>query len=384
MGDFSNTALSGLDAASFELSMDSNNIANVNTLGYKSEDASFYELYSGTSSGGIGSGALPGEVQYKFGQGNTIQTGTSTDMRIDGGGFFTLRDPGAGQTYYSRAGAFSLDDSGYLQNAQGYRVQGYLGTSTSGSLSDLQVSQTPLAPSATANVTFTGNLVNASSSAVTNTVTYYDTKGSSHTLGVTFTYNSGTSKWDLTYTVDSTAAAQVPAQTLTFSTAGAVSAGGTQTVDLGGGNSLALDLSAMTSYGSGSNISGPNGTADGYPAGNYSGFTLQKGGILVENYTNGQTKQVGSLALTSFFAKNGLLNAGNSNWLAGPNVGTITTGVSGSADLGSVMSGQLEGSNVDLSSQVVDMISAQRDFQSDAQVLKTGKMLDQTVLSINN
>lgn len=379
MGDFSNTALTGLDAASHELSVDSNNIANIKTLGYKASDANFYELYSG--SGDIGSGVLPGQTRHLFGQGSSIQTGLSTDMMVDGEGFFTLRDSGSGQQYYTRAGDFTLNSDGYLVNSQGYRVQGYQGTSQSGFLSDLQINQAPIAPSASENVAFTGNLNSQVNDGATQSVTFYDASGASHILAVQFSYNSGTSAWDLTYKVDGVAKTQTPAQSIAFNSAGQITSGQAQTVDTGIGN-LAFDYSAMTNYG-GSSLTGPIGNADGYTAGNYSGFVVQKGGVIVENYTNGKTKQVGSIALSKFFVNGELKNAGNNNWTAGSGVGQITTGISGSSGLGSISSGRLEGSNVDLSEQVVDMISAQRDFQSDAQVLKTGKLLDQTVLNIN-
>ena len=376
--DFSSTALTGLDAASYSLSLISNNIANVNTSGYKSAGANFYELLS---SGSVGSGVQAGNVQYSFEQGAAVQTGVGTNMMISGEGFFNVKDPGTGQLYYSRSGAFTLQD-GYLVNEQGYHVQGFQGTSQSGATSDIQISQTPLAPSATANVNFTGNLNPATNNGASQTVTFYDAAGNSHTLGVSFNYNSTSKLWGLSYTVDGTAQPQTPAQTMGFDASGNINSGQTQTVNTGAGT-LNLSLAGMTGYG-GSNMTGPTATADGYPAGTYSNFTVEQGGVIVEKYTNGQTKQVGSIALSSFFINGALQNAGGGNWTASSGVGTVTTGVSGSAGLGDISTGQLEGSNVNLSNQVVDMISAQRDFQSDAQVLKVGKLLDQTVLNIDN
>ena len=388
MGDFSNTALTGLDAASFELSQDSNNIANVNTLGYKAEGSHFYDLYSGESTSGVGAGVSTGDPVSDFSQGSTIQTGRVTDMLIDGEGFFNVKDTGTGQMFYTRAGSFNLDQTGFLITQQGFRVQGYPAPATSGALSDLQINKEPSPPSATKNLTFSGNLKNAASDPVTQTITYYDKKGSSHTLGVTFTYNSTNQNWDLTYSVDGTAVSQTPAQTMAFDDTGKLTSGGNQTIDLDGSGSgtdtIDIDFSAMTSFGDGGNVSGPTASADGFPAGNYSGFTVEPGGVLVARFTNGQTKDIGSIAISTFSSNDGLESAGQSNWRASRAAGSITTGVSGAGTVGEIVSGKLEGSNVNLSNQVVDMISAQRNFQSNAQVLKTGKILDQAILQINN
>jgi flagellar hook protein FlgE len=388
MADYSSTALTGLDAASYELAIDSNNIANVNTLGYKTQDTNFYELYSGTGGNGPGSGVTSSGVGYSFAQGNTIQTGLNTDMMISGSGFFSLTDPGTGQTFYSRSGAFSLNPNGYLVNKQGYQLQGYLGTTQSGSTSPLQISQEAMSPTASANVTFQGNINKANNDGASQTVTFYDAQGSAHSLVINFAYDTTNSTatsaaWDLSYSVDGGASTALAVPTLTYNSAGKITAGGTQTVNTGiGATTLSVNFASLTGYG-GSTLSGPTGTADGCAAGSYSGFSV-KNGVVTANYTNGKTTQVGSVALSSFFVNSGLQDAGNNNWIATQNVGTITTGVSGSFGLGSVSSGALEGSNVNLSSQVVDMISAQRNFQSNAQVLKTGKILDQTILSIDS
>lgn len=388
--DFSSTALTGLNAASYSLSLISNNIANVNSTGYKSVASNFYELLS---SGTVGNGVQSGDAQYSFGQGSTIQTGIDTNMMISGDGFFNVQDPGTGQLYYTRAGAFTLSSSGYLVNEQGYRVQGFAQTSSgpASNPSALLINQAAMPPAATTGMTFTGNLDSPANDGAAQSVTFYDARGASHTLTVTFKHDAASTSsstiWDLSYAVDGTTQTQTPAQTVTFNaTTGAMTGGQSQSVNTGitGMSNLTLNMAGMTGYG-GSSVSGPVGTAnDGNAAGTYSGFSIQKGGVVVEQYSNGQTAQVGTIALTSFFNNGGLQDQGNGNWTAGPNVGTINTNTPGNAGLGSISTGELEGSNVDLSSQVVDMISAQRDFQSDAQVLKVGKTLDQAVLSIDD
>ena len=376
--DFSRTALTGLNAASYNLSIISNNIANVNTLGFKSSTANFYNLYAsaGTNSAGMGVGV--GQTQRSFDEGSAVQTGLATNLQITGDGFFVLKDS-SGQTLYSRAGDFQLDKNGYLVNSQGIKVQGYSGDFTSGTLNDLQVDRSPSDPAASKNVTMSGNLDASGDKPFSQTVTVYDKRGASHSIQTDFKYDAKKKQWDVTYTVDGDSSSQ-KTSVITFDDSGKIATGKTFDLPVADG-SVKMDFNKLTSYG-GSSLAGPTADTDGYPAGNYMNITVEKGGKIYAHYSNGQSKQVGSVALAKFANNNGLQEIGNNNWIVTTDAGAVTTGVASKQGLGDINSGSLEGSNVNLSDQLVEMISAQRDFQSNAQVIKTGKTLDQAILNI--
>lgn len=376
-GDFSNTALTGIEAASYDLSVISNDIANVNTIGYKSSKAMFHDLYAGGGdSPGMGVGL--GYSVHSFDEGNAQNTGVSTNFQIAGDGFFELKNT-AGESYFSKAGDFTLDSSGYFINPQGMRLQGYEGTANSGFTHDLKIDKAPSAPQITKNVTLTGNLSKKSTDGFGQTVTVYDASGNTHAVKMNYKSSDDGKTWTVTYEVDGDSANQ-KTSTVSFGPDGKITAG--KTFDLSvQGKPITFDFSKMTGYGGGK-LAGPSAEPDGHSPGNFLNIDVGKSGQIYAIYSNGEKKEVGTVALTKFSNLNGLKEVGNNNWVSTTEAGKRITGTPGSQGLGELNSGVLEGSNVNLSAEFVDMISAQRDFQSNAKVIKTAKAVDQTLIDI--
>lgn len=378
MGDFSRTAMTGLDAAAHSLTTISDNIANNNTIGFKSSSSVFFDLMAGSGSNSSGMGVGIGQNKYSFNPGSSMRTGIATNLQIGGDGFFILKD-GSGQDLYSRAGDFQMDKEGYLVNPQGNKLQGFMGDATSGAVGEMLINRNPCAPEATKNSPITGNLNYTSGDTVTQTAKIYDKRGEVHSVQSDFVYDDVNKQWDVTYTVDGDVANQVTS-TITFDDSGKIATGQTFDVTVSDG-SVKFDFSKMTSYAD-SALAEPVADPDGFGAGTFNNLSLESGGKVYANYSNGQSKLIGTVAIAKFANNNGLQKVGSSNWVSTGDAGMITIGSSGKQGLGDIVSGSLEGSNVNLSSELVQMISAQRDYQSNAQVIKAGKALDQVILNV--
>lgn len=376
--DFANTALTGIEAASYDLGIISNDIANVNTIGYKSSKAMFHDLYAGSDGESPGMGVGLGYSVHSFEEGSAINTGKSTNFQIAGDGFFELKD-GAGASLFTKAGDFSIDQNGYFVNPQGLRLQGYQEGANSGFTGDLRVDRSPSPPQLTKAVSMAGNLSTKNSDGFGQTVSVYDKAGDSHSVEMKYKYDSDKKSWSVTYKVDGEKSSETTS-TIKFGADGKIVSG--QTFDLSvHGEPVKFDFSKMTGYGSGS-LAGPSASPDGFPPGNFINIDVEKGGKIYAQYSNGKKKEVGTIALAKFSNINGLKEVGNNNWTAGADAGSRISGAPGTQGLGAVNSGVLEGSNVNLSGEFVDMISAQRDFQSNAKVIKAAKTLDQTLIDI--
>lgn len=378
MGDFSDTALTGIEAASYDLSTISNDIANVSTIGYKSSKAMFHDLYTGSAGNEPGMGVGIGEAIHSFQEGGSMQTGSATDFKISGDGFFQVKDP-SGRIFYSRAGQFRLDTDGYFVNPQGMRLQGYSGEAVTGLLGNLRVDKTPSPPEATTDVDFTGNLNPKTADSFSQTINVIDKGGNKHPVEASFSYDKTAKSWTVKYTVDGDTA-NAKTSNITFSDDGKIQTG--QTFDLNvKGQNIKFDFAKMTGYGSGV-IAGPSALPNGHQPGAFNGVDVGEDGKVYARYSNNKTKVIGTIALTHFSNQNNLKEVGGNAWVAESGVGRVTTGVPGSQGLGKLSSGVLERSNVNLSAEFVDMISAQRDFQSNAKVIKTSKTLDETLIDI--
>lgn len=404
------TALSGLSAASQDLDVIGNNVANSGTVGYKQSQIQFADIYANSladsASLQVGTGTKVAQVEQQFVQGNITASNNPMDVAINGQGFFVM-DSG-GSTVYTRNGQFQLNKNGNIVNANGDILRGYplssSGQITTGSLSDLVINSSNMAPSATTKINAGLNLdatstapVNAFSTTDPTTynnstsTTIYDSLGNSHVLQ-TYYVTNGTGSWNVYASLDGTPvgytppATAVPATTLTFSSNGALSGGSPVSLSLpltdGASTPMAVSLNytGTTQYGS---VFGVNSMQqNGYTSGQLSNFTIGSDGMITGNYTNSQSTTLGQVALANFADPNGLQSIGNNEWISTYASGPALAGVPGSASLGVLQSSATESSNVDLTTQLVDMITAQRDYQANAQTIKTEDAITQTLLGL--
>lgn len=399
-------ALSGLSAASDDLGVTANNIANSNTNGFKKSRSEFAEVYAvsteSLASNTTGSGVRLNSVAQQFDQGNIDFTGNSLDLAIAGEGFFTLSD--AGSLSYTRAGAFSVDRDGYVGDADGRRLQVYPslgnGAFNTGGLQDLRLLTGQNPPQATAEVTLGVNLpADATVPSVgafdpndplsfnhTTSTTIYDSLGASHTASVYFIRGAAPNTWDTRVYVDGNAVGG--ANAVNFDAAGqlTVPASGIITnppYDPGNGASpinLDLDLQLTTQFGG---SYGVNTLAqDGFASGRLTGIEVDQSGVVFARFTNGRAEEIGKVALSNFASLENLGQVGDTNWVETFASGDALRGEAGTASFGLIQSGALEASNVDLTDQWVNMITAQRNFQANAQVISTADAITQTIINI--
>jgi len=400
-------ALSGINAASKDLEVTANNIANTGTTGFKGSRAEFAELYNAAgrnlSATSIGSGVRLAAVAQQFGAGNVENTGNSLDFAISGDGFFTMRD-GKGYSY-TRAGAFQQDANGYVVNASGQHLQVFppagngFDTST---LTDLQMTNAQSAAKATGNVAMSLNLPSDATAPATpfsptdalsynqsTPFTAYDSLGATHSGVVYFVKGATPNSWTANLYVDGVAAGAPQALSFTSSGALATPAGGklnfpALSVSPGANPlTLSIDVNKATQFGNAYALSSVG--QDGYPSGTLSGIDVSSEGIVQAKYSNGQSNSLGQLAMANFSNLDGLRQLDNTNWAASYDSGAAVTGAAGQGTFGSVQSGSLESSNTaDLTAQLVNMIKAQRNYQANAQVISTDDKLTQTIINIRN
>lgn len=373
-------ALSGLNAASTNLNVVSNNIANSQTVGFKSSTTQFADVYAGAK---VGLGTRVSDVVQNFNSGNLETTDRGLDLAISGSGFFRLEQ--GGQVVYSRNGQLTLTSDGYLENAQGARLMGADGV--------IQIPSDGLQASPTDEVAATLNL-DAGAEAVTatfdatdpatysyaNTATVYDSLGNAHELSLYFT-KTGTNTWEVHAALDGDVSAD--SQSVSFTSSGVLDAyapgnfGFTLTngaADIG----FELDLAGTTQFGNDFEVSSL--TQNGYTAGSLVGFTVDENGNIVGNYSNEQTQILGQIQLASFRNPEGLQPVGDNVWIETAASGQALVGVAGAGQLGTLESGVVETSNVDLTKELVNLIIAQRNFQANAQSVKTqSDVLEQAV-----
>ncbi len=418
--------LSGLNATSKNLSVIGNNIANANTYGAKASTVVFSDLYanaiSGASTHASGIGVSVSGVNQQFSQGTITTTNSSMDLAINGNGFFQLDAGGA--TVYSRNGQFQIDNSGAIVNNAGQKLQGYAaaadGTIIPSTVQALQLPSAGVAPLGTANVKVAMNLdsrakitLPAATPLITfadpktynnaSSLTVFDAKGQDVALTYYF-QKTGTDTWDVYGTVngrpllddvgDGTGNPLPSVSGVTFAANGAslLSPVGPVAINVpaallssGGGNSLPitglkLDLAGSTQFGSGFAISGL--TQDGFAPGQVTGVNIDKSGVIRAQYSNGQSKAAGQLVLARFANPQGLQPLGGNVWASGTNSGNPIVGAASQGNFGLLQSGALEESNVDLTSELVSMITAQRSYQANAQTIKTEDQMLQTLVNL--
>lgn len=400
-------ALSGLNAASADLNVTANNIANSSTTGFKSSRAEFSELFAvsnmGVSNTQSGYGVKVSNVAQQFTQGNIDFTDSSLDLAISGQGFFILNDGGA--LAYTRAGAFQADRSGYIVNADGKRLQVYEPVSgggfNTGALSDLRVVTTESPPSATtmaelvatlpasatppANGTFSPTDPTSYNNATS--LTLYDSLGAAHTGTLYFTKTATANQWTAQLYVDGSAVGTP--QTLEYSNTGVLvtPAGNgqltfpTYTPSTGAAPmDLTIDMSGTTQYGA--TFSVGSLTQDGYTTGRMIGIDIGSSGVVQARFTNGRSIPLGQVALANFANPQGLQQLGDTNWAETYDSGQVLRGQAGASGFGLIQSGALEASNVDITEQLVNMITAQRNFQANAQMISTSDQITQAIINM--
>ncbi|HVI60444.1 MAG TPA: flagellar hook protein FlgE [Luteimonas sp.] len=400
-------SLSGMNAASADLNITSNNIANANTSGFKQSRGEFGDVFAvsayGLSANAVGAGARLQRVAQQFGQGNVDFTGKSLDMALSGQGFFTLSSNGA--TSYSRAGNFGADREGYVVNPAGQRLQVFLPNANgqgfdTGRMGDLRLATGDSPPRATGEVEVGLNLPgNAAAPAVapfdandpatynhTTSVTVYDSLGAAHSQSMYFVKTANANEWQVHVQIDGNDVGT--AQTLQYSSNGALTAPATGSVALpayappGGAAPMpiTLDLGASTQYGNAFSVSAL--VQDGHATGRLSTIEVSPEGVVNARYSNGESIPLGQVALTNFANPQGLQPLGDNGWAETHESGEPRRGAAGSSEFGLVQGGALEASNVDLTEQLVNMITAQRNFQANAQMIQTQDQITQTVINI--
>jgi flagellar hook protein FlgE len=436
-----NIGLSGLYAANKSLDVTGNNIANVATVGFKSSRAEFADQYAqsirGTSGGtDVGSGVTTAAVTQNFTQGSlTTGTGRDLDLAINGNGFFMVSNNG--EKLYTRAGNFHTDSSGNIIDTNGNNLQGFgvdaNGNVKTGVLTNLKVDTSNMAPKSTTSITISSNLdsskeINTAaafdpSKVETYDLTYstkiYDSQGNEHTLDQYFR-KTGLNAWDM-YTMIDGRSIDDPTKTapdvtkLTFDSAGnlqtspaptstanvEVNTDGTfnvanwipgQSKTVGSTTTWAANGAAATAGGMKLDMLATTQTnaaggaiakkQDGTYTGQISAMNVDATGNLFATYTNGQSRVIGQVALTSFANVQGLAPAGGTMWRETYASGIPVTGAPESGTLGNITGSALEESNVDLTTELVQLIKAQSNYQANAKTISTESTIMQTTIQM--
>ena len=402
-----NTALSGIQAASSDLGIIGNNIANSATTGFKSSRAEFADVYASSNaaaSTAIGQGVRMQAAAQQFSQGGINFTDNPLDMAVSGEGFFQLEANGS--QIYSRAGAFKLDSNGFVVNNEGFSLmarQADTNGAITGAISALQLNNAYLDAKPTASLTggvnFDAREAETDSSWAlvagvpatagynsSTTTTIYDSLGNDHTISMYFSKldpATNPNEWNVRTVIDGTLQ---DTTAVTFNSDGSFNAPASIPVtwNPGGGAAAAqsfnIDLSSSTQYGS--NFAVNTLSQDGYTAGQLLGVDVDDTGVVFARYSNGQSQVTAQVVLANFANKQGLKPIGDSSWVETFSSGSPVVSEPGTAGLGLVQSNALEDSNVDLTEQLVRMIEAQRNFQANAQTIQAEDTITQTIINL--
>ncbi|MEZ9708837.1 flagellar hook protein FlgE [Vibrio breoganii] len=387
-------SMSGLTAASKDLGVIGNNIANVNTAGFKGSRSEFSSVYNGQQPGGV----QVASISQNFDQtGNIVGTGRSLDLAIGGSGFFVLND-GAGNTQYSRAGMFQMNSNGFIVSSDGAKLQGYPadvnGNVMNGVITDLTVGTDSLKAQSTDKVDFTANL-NAGASivdGVTNpfdptnpdsytssyATTIFDSLGNEHTVEQYFVKTADNS-WDVHAVVNGTLESS---NALSFDTDGALIAGQTYSVPFNppGATPMTIDVNfdGTTQYGSDYIVT--KNSTNGYTSGEYTGLRIDDDGSVFATYSNGQSQLQGQVVLADFTAPQGLQQVSGTGWVATSASGQPLVGAAGTGTYGEIYSGSIESSNVDLTESLVNLMDTNQYFTANMKAVNTIMETSRTVI----
>jgi len=421
------SGVSGLRAEGEALGVVGDNIANVNTTGFKAQRAIFqdvlgHSILAGSGTGLPGSGVRVGDIQQLFNQGSLANTGIATDLALSGDGFFVVNGAvdGIQGNFFTRAGQFTIDNQGYLVNPNGLQLQGYAANpdgTFEASISSIQAPTSAIQPNATENAEITANLDSteaiptlawddqdpANTANFSTTMTVYDSLGNGHTVDIYFRKTAENSwDWHALASGDEVTGGlaggneELGTGTLTFTTDGELDTvtGNTMTVDWIGataGQTITADfgtslgaggtgLDGITQFASPSNVSSQS--QDGYASGEFAGVAVDGQGVVTGLYTNGQKLAIGQLAIAKFRANDGLGRAGQNLWIDTRESGEAAMGTAGSGGRGAVSAGALESSNVDLAEEFVGLIQHQRSYSANSKTITTADEMLQTLINI--
>ena len=399
--------LSGLNAASRNLDVIGNNVANANTVGFKQSQTQFSDVFASSlsSSSGVqpGLGVQVASVAQQFSQGNVTASDNSLDIAINGSGFYRLSDQGA--ISYSRNGQFHPDKDGYIVNSSGLRLTGYTanaaGQINAGAPGDLQISTADLPAHATSLVTTTANLdsrdatlspaafdpADPTTFSSFAPIPVHDSLGNASTVS-TYFVKTAVNTWDVfAGSEGSLLNGGAPLGTLNFLSSGGLDPASSAMFNVTKPTSTGaapvvfnLDFAGTTQFGSDFGVS--KLSEDGYASGQLTGFDVGADGIVHGSYSSGKTLNLGQVVLANFANPQGLQIQGNNTWTESATSGVPLVGAPKSGGLGSLRSNAVEDSNVELTSELVNMITAQRTYQANAQTIKTQDQLLQTIVNL--
>lgn len=405
-----NIGMSGMGANGAAMSIIGDNIANVNTVGFKASRARFQDLMANTMLG-IGDGSKMAGAQQQFGQGSLEMTGNALDLSVAGGGFLMVKGMQGGQeqTYLTRAGGFALDADGFVTSPEGMRLQGYSadadGNISGTLLGDLEVGNATSPPSASTSATMRVNLDAgteathtfdpadaANTSDHSSDVTLYDSLGN-EIPAVAYYVKTGAGTWETHVMVDGGdteggtpgTPVEVGSGTLTFDESGNLTS--TDAIDLSftpaglsGAQTVSLSLTGSTQ------VAGPStndfASSNGYAAGELSGIDIADDGTIMGIFSNGEQQALGQVAIASVGSPEGLERIGGNMWRSTQQSGDVVAGAPGTSGRGALVSGALEGSNVDLAYEFTKMIAVQRGFQASSRTITTGNEMISEAISL--
>jgi len=404
--------VSGLQNHQVRMDVIGNNIANVNTIGFKYSRATFKEALSQTlaaasapqgNRGGVnaqqvGLGSRLGSIDVIHTQGGTQSSSSETDLAIEGDGFFILVD--GDKRYYTRAGMFEFDGTGTLvSKLNGLPVLGFLPDATgvissnSTQLTKIQISEAvhSITPQATSEVVLSGNISSAlnDGESVVRIATVYDVNGDTHRVLVTFTKQSTNNwTWSARLEEDDPSVSR-GSGTIVFNDNGTIDSGQSGTVTI---PASALPLVEYTDLEFTLNLNGVRQFADetsvvvlrqnGLPKGELDGISIDRSGVLIGSYSNGLIKELGQIALARFENPPGLLKVGDTMFAESVNSGNAVIGLANTSGLGAIMSNSLEMSNVDLSNEFTEMIITQRGFQANSRIITSADEMLQELVNL--
>ncbi|MFK7861415.1 MAG: flagellar hook protein FlgE [Granulosicoccus sp.] len=405
----SEIALTGINAASTQLDSIANNIANNATTGYKRSRVEFADVYALSTFGGnspaVGQGVQVAGVRQEFGQGDMTFTNRNLDLSVEGLGMFKLNDNGS--STYTRSGNFGMDREGYITDLNGNKLTGF-GVSAEGVLqpieTDLQIDYTDLEPRASSSIDVEANLdikapilppfdsTDPGTFNFSTSTTVYDSLGSAQVANIYFrrdapnTWSAFSFVGGMAVSTDPLVGDQVnftpdgALQDVNGDPSGVFSSTLFNPVSGSDPMQITYDISKISQFDNGFGVNRIQ--QDGYAAGRLEDFDIDDTGTFFGRFSNGQAKTMGQITLTNFSNPEGLRQIGATRWQETFASGEPATGEPGSASLGKLRAGGLEGSNVDITKELVEMITAQRSFQANAQVISTGDTLTQTVINI--
>ena len=401
--------VSGLKNHQTRMDVIGNNIANVNTVGYKKSRVTFQDMLGQTIRGAasptatrggvnpmqVGLGMTIASIDVNHAPGSPQSTGKNTDLAIEGDGFFMVGE--GNNIYYTRAGNFEFDENKTLINASnGMVVKGILANASgvidpTAGITDINLStQLSSAPQATTAFEFTKNLNSATLAlgTVQRAISIYDSKGASHQLTVTFTKTAVENQW--TYAITASAPVAITAGTgtgtIAFDTDGNYDPGNstisTLAATVTGADNLAIlpDFDLMTQF-AGETTAVPF-TQNGYPAGDMQSLSVDTSGTVTGSFSNGESRKLAQITLANFANPAGLIKCGNNLFQVSNNSGLPATGIPGSGGRGLINPERLEMSNVDLSEEFVDMIITQRGFQANSRVITTSDQILEELVNL--